>query len=119
MVAEYEGKYDLGAAHLWREDLPQKIEVVLKELDDSFPKDLLPELSPIRMGHEFKFDLKDDTAPVHWSIDKLNPLELEEAKKQTEYMLEHGFIRPSNSPYGALVLFAPKKDGCIRFCIDY
>ena len=34
-------------------------------------------------------------------------------------MLEHGFIRPSDSPYGALVLFAPKKDGRLRFCIDY
>ena len=34
-------------------------------------------------------------------------------------MLEHGFIRPSDSPYGASVLFAPKKDGGLRFCIDY
>ena len=34
-------------------------------------------------------------------------------------MLEHGFIQPSESPYGAPVLFAPKKDGGLRFCIDY
>ena len=34
-------------------------------------------------------------------------------------MLEHGFIRPSDSPYGAPVLFAPKKDGGLQFCIDY
>ena len=44
---------------------------------------------------------------------------LEEAKKQIEHMLEHGFIRPSESPWGAPVLFAPKKDGGLRFCIDY
>ena len=34
-------------------------------------------------------------------------------------MVEHGFIRPSDSPYGAPVLFAPKKDSGLRFCIDY
>ena len=34
-------------------------------------------------------------------------------------MLEHGFIRPSDSPYGAPVLFTLKKDGGLCFCIDY
>ena len=34
-------------------------------------------------------------------------------------MFEHGYIHPSISPYGAPVLFAPKKDGSLRFLIDY
>ena len=46
-------------------------------------------------------------------------LELEEAEKQIEIILQHGFIRPSDSPYGAPILFVPKKDGSLRFCIDY
>ena len=34
-------------------------------------------------------------------------------------MLEHEFIRPSDSSYGAPILFVPKKDSSLRFCIDY
>ena len=119
-VAEkYKGKSDLGAVYSWREDLPIEIKAVLNDYEDVFPKDLPPGLPPIRKGQEFKIELEDDAPPVHRPLYKLSPLELAEAKKQIEYMLEHGFIRPSDSPYGAPVLFALKKDGRLRFCIDY
>ena len=119
-VAEkYKGKSDLGAVHLWREDLPAKIKAVLDEYEDVFPKDLPLGLPPICKGHEFKIELKNDAPPVHRPLYKLSPLELAKAKKQIEYMLEHGFIRPSDSPHGAPVLFALKKDSRLRFYIDY
>ena len=70
-------------------------------------------------GHESKIDLEDDVPPVHCPIYKMSPLKLEEAKKQIESMLEHGFVRPSDSPYSVPFLFVPKKDGSLRFCIDY
>nr|KYP42588.1 Transposon Ty3-I Gag-Pol polyprotein [Cajanus cajan] len=41
--------------------------------------------------------------------------ELAELKKQIEEL----FIRPSVSPWGALVLLVNKKDGSIRLCVDY
>jgi len=36
-----------------------------------------------------------------------------------DFLLSKGYIRPSNSPYGAPVLFAPKKDGGLRLCLDF
>jgi len=47
------------------------------------------------------------------------PAELVELKIQLQELLNKGFIRPSNSPWGALVLFVRKKDGILRLCIDY
>jgi hypothetical protein len=33
--------------------------------------------------------------------------------------LKSNRIEPSNGPYGAPILFAKKKDGGLRMCIDY
>ncbi|CAI7845654.1 unnamed protein product, partial [Closterium sp. NIES-53] len=44
---------------------------------------------------------------------------LEELRSQIDRLMEKGFIRPSTSPFAALILFTPKKDGGLRICIDY
>jgi hypothetical protein len=50
---------------------------------------------------------------------RLSPAEQNELKSQIELLLEEGLIRPSFSRWGAPVLFAPKKDGGLRMCLDY
>jgi hypothetical protein len=42
-----------------------------------------------------------------------------ELKKQIDELSEKGYIRPSTSPWAALVLFVEKKDGTKRMCINY
>jgi hypothetical protein len=46
----------------------------------------------------------------------------DELKLLKEYIndsLKKGFIRPSKSPAGSLLLWVPKKDGLKRPCVDY
>ena len=50
---------------------------------------------------------------------RMGPNELKELKKQLEELEEKGFIRPSNSCWGAPVVFVKKQDGSLRLCIDY
>ena len=40
---------------------------------------------------------------------RMAPVELEELEVQIQELLDKGFIRPSTSPWGALVLFTKKE----------
>nr|GEU34909.1 putative reverse transcriptase domain-containing protein [Tanacetum cinerariifolium] len=50
---------------------------------------------------------------------RLAPSEMKELSDQLKELSDKGFIRPSSSPWGALVLFVKKKDGSSWICIDY
>ncbi|GBG65052.1 hypothetical protein CBR_g49122 [Chara braunii] len=52
-------------------------------------------------------------------IYRMSPAELDELRRQLKELTEKGWIWPSTSPYGAPVLFVPKKGGPLRMCIDY
>ncbi|GJT40387.1 hypothetical protein Tco_0940252 [Tanacetum coccineum] len=58
-------------------------------------------------------------APVARAPYRLAPSEMKELSEQLKELSDKGFIRPSSSPWGALVLFFKKKDGSFRMCIDY
>ena len=49
----------------------------------------------------------------------MSPEEDKELKAQLDQYLADGYIEPARSAYGAGTLFARKKDGGLRLCIDY
>ena len=87
---------------------------VVREFLDVFPDDL-PVLPPERET-DFPIDLVPGTAPISLPPYRMAPVEL---KAQLQELVDGGFIRPSNSPWGAPVLFVKKKDGTWRLCVDY
>jgi len=99
---------------LKRKELPAQIIAALEENSEVFTKDLPAGVPPVRKGHEFHIELEPEAQPVNRPLYKLSPLELEEVKRQLDYLLKQGYARPSESPWGAPILFAPKKDGGLR-----
>jgi hypothetical protein len=90
---------------------------VVCEYPDVFPEDL-PRTPPNR-DLEYIIDLIPRIAPIAKRPYRMAANELEELKKQLRELQEKGYIRPSSSPWGSLVLFVKKKDGSLRMCIDY
>ncbi|XP_073263532.1 uncharacterized protein [Populus alba] len=82
-----------------------------------FPEEL-PGL-PLEREVEVTIDILPGVSPIAQPPYRMAPKELDELKIQLQELLDKGFIRPSNSPWGAPVLFVKKKDGTLRLCIDY
>ena len=105
LTLEDEGRHDSS--------LPR----VVCDYDDVFLDELLG-LPPHR-DVDFVIELYPSTSPISMTPYRLTPVELQELKVQLQELLDKGFIRSSTSPWGALVLFAKKKDKTLRLCIDY
>ena len=76
------------------------------------------------MGHtnvaKHKIVLKDlDTPPFKERFRRIPPPQLDEVREHLKLMLDVGIIRPSNSPWCKAVVLVRKKDGSLRFCINF
>ena len=60
-----------------------------------------------------------DHLPIKMRSRRISPEEKEIVRKEVEEMLKFNIIRPSDSPWRALIVLVEKKDGLIRLCIDY
>ena len=75
-------------------------------------------LPPHRPG-DHRIQLREGTAPSFGPLYSLSRQELEALRKWLDENLAKGFIRPSSSPAGSPILFVKKKDGSLRFCVNY
>jgi hypothetical protein len=76
---------------------------VVRDFQDVFPEEL-PGMPP-DWEVEFVIDLLPKTAPISKRPYRMSVEKLKELKKQLTDLQEAGYIRPSSSPWGALVLF--------------
>lgn len=90
----------------------------------AFDTVLADKLPPSRPGFDHKIELlkdeKGEEKEAPWG--PLYPMSREQLlvlRKTLTEQLEKGFIRVSNSPAAAPVLFVQKPGGGLRFCVDY
>jgi hypothetical protein len=81
----------------------------ISEYPDVFPKELLG--MPPDREIEFIIELVPGTTPIFKIPYRMVANQLVKLKEQLQELLDKGYIRPSASPWGAPVIFVPKKDG--------
>ncbi len=60
-----------------------------------------------------------DAAPIKCRSRPLNPVLAQELEKQIQKQLKQKLITPSTSPWSFPLVAAPKKNGAVRWCVDY
>ena len=114
-MSERVGK-EMSASKL-PDDIPLPITDLINKYPDTFPAEYLTREPQQQFVHHIH--LQPNSTPYARNPYRFSQPELAELRTQIEALLPTGRIRPSSSPFGAPVLFAKKKDGGLRFCVDY
>ena len=70
------------------------------------------------VGTEHAIDTAN-AAPRSQGLRPTGPKARETVREEVGKMLESGVIRPSNSPWASPIVLVKKKDGSVRFCVDF
>ena len=105
----------LDTSRLSEEEV-EKINIFLEEWEDVFSKGI-HDLGPCNLV-KHKIQLTTE-APFKEPHRRISPALFEEVREHLREMLETGTIENSKSPFSSNICIARKKDGSIRFCVDY
>ena len=111
-------KLDLEGLETWPEEEAVQARSLLKEYHDLFSLEK-HEIGQTKVVTH-KIVLRDpDTPPFKERFWRIPPPQVDEVREHLKLMLDAGAIRPSNSPWCNAVVLVRKKDGSLRFCIDF
>lgn len=103
--------------HIADVSLRVKLSELLEEYADVFAKNTRYMGRTELIKH--KIELEEGTSPIKCSPYRVSHKEREIIGEQIEEMLQHNIITPCHSPWAFPIVLVKKKDGKMRFCVDY
>ena len=87
---------------------------------------MLDEFASMWDGHlgrvsiaKHRIELQPGARPSYSAPYRAGPKARDFEKSEIDKMLKAGVIEPAKTEWAAPIVFAPKKDGSLRFCVDY
>lgn len=119
-LADIEKALAVKPAFDFREQLPEQYHHHEKTFDPKTAAQMPPLRGP-NVDHHIEFIKKDGKEPeAPWGpLYNMSRGELLVLRKELTSLLDKGWIRVSNSPASAPILFAKKPGGGLWFCVDY
>ncbi len=113
---------DVNLQELSHEEILKEVKAKLSskyhDYLDVFDRAMTDQLLSHRL-YDHKIELIDEKTSSRSRLYHMSGYKLQKVKN---YLIEHlnkGFISSSSASYASLILFAEKKDGSLRFCVDY
>ncbi len=100
------------------DEVPENLRCRVRQMLKKHEQMWLGKLGEINVT-EHGINLKPDAKPFKSPPFRAGPKMRELIQFEVDKQLKAGVIEPATSEWAAPVLFAPKKDGRLRFCVDY
>ena len=77
---------------------------------------LFPDIPTDQIYHDVQIE---GSKPIKQHPYRMNPMKLQYLREEVQYLLDIGFINPSQSDWSSPCIFVPKPDGTFHMCTDY
>ena len=101
--------------------IPRAPQEVVNSVIDAYRDIFSSKTTPVNVAQSLQPAVIEtgDHLPIKQQSYRMPLIKRQKVEECVEEMLKDGVIRPSESSWSSPVLLVPKKDGSIRFCVDY